>query len=107
MADLTAQHTNNPKGNPGFPALRLSDATFHIPRQVGWPKFFVADTDSNRDANRWLLVFTRDGADEPWKVSYLSILSQDEVPEFTTDEDGWAEAVAPNATGGLAIAPRG
>ncbi|WNE96193.1 hypothetical protein PS467_13015 [Streptomyces luomodiensis] len=92
-ADLKAQHAGSPGGNPRYSPLKLSDATFHIPKQVGWPKFFVADTDSNRDDNRWLFVFTRDGADEPWKAAYLSILSQDEVPDVATDEDGWAKPV--------------
>ncbi|MDP9610494.1 hypothetical protein JOF35_002771 [Streptomyces demainii] len=92
-ADLTAQHAGSPGGNPSYSPLKLSDVTYLIPKQVGWPKFFVADTDSNRDANRWLFVFTRNGADEPWKAAYLSILSQDEVPDFATDEEGWAEPV--------------
>ncbi|MFK4273742.1 hypothetical protein ACI2L5_54275, partial [Streptomyces milbemycinicus] len=73
-ADLTAQHAGSPGGNPSYSPLKLSDVTYLIPKQVGWPKFFVADTDSNRDANRWLFVFTRNGADEPWKAAYLSIL---------------------------------
>ncbi|MFE2184531.1 hypothetical protein [Streptomyces sp. NPDC059455] len=92
-ADLKAQHASSPDGNPKYPSLELSDVTYRIPKQVGWPKFFVADTDSNRDDNRWLFVFTRDGADEPWKAAYLSILSQDEVPDFATDKDGWAKPV--------------
>ncbi|MFF7649549.1 hypothetical protein ACFZCY_06775 [Streptomyces sp. NPDC007983] len=105
-ADLKAQHANSPQGNPNYPPLKLSDASFHIPRQIGWPKFFVADTDSNRDANRWLVVFTRDGADQPWKAAYLSILSQDEVPAFATDKDGWAKPVkATGATPRLAVRP--
>lgn len=105
-ADLKAQHANSPQGNPNYPALKLSDASFHIPRQIGWPKFFVADTDSNRDGNRWLVVFIRDGIDKPWKAAYLSILSQDEVPEFATDKDGWAKPVkAAGAAPRLAVRP--
>ncbi|MET7903561.1 hypothetical protein ABZS86_19715 [Streptomyces sp. NPDC005355] len=92
-ADLKAQHANSPGGNPKFPELKLSDARYSIPKQVGWPKFFVADTDSDRDDNRWLFVFTRAGADQPWKAAYLSILSQDEVPDLATDKDGWAKPV--------------
>ncbi|MFI0778959.1 hypothetical protein [Streptomyces sp. NPDC021212] len=105
-ADLRAQHSNSPQGNPKYPALKLSDASFHIPRQIGWPKFFVAETDSNRDSNRWLVVFTRQGADKPWKAAYLSILSQDEVPAFATDKDGWAKPVkAAGAAPRLAVRP--
>ncbi|WP_307826539.1 hypothetical protein [Streptomyces pactum] len=108
-ADLTAQRARNASGNPGFPPLELSDARYHIPKQVGWPKFFVADVRSNREApdsgTRWLLVFSRDGAEERWRVAYLSILSRDEVPLFATDEDGWAEAVPTGRAGRLAVAP--
>ncbi|MEU5614721.1 hypothetical protein ACI2L4_09685 [Streptomyces sparsogenes] len=92
-ADLKAQHAQTPGGNPHASPLKLSDARYIIPKQVGWPKFFVADTESNRDDNRWLLVFTRGGADEPWKAAYLSILSRDEVPDFQIDKDGWAKPV--------------
>lgn len=92
-ADLKAQHAQTPGGNAHASPLKLSDARYIIPKQVGWPKFFVADTESNRDDNRWLLVFTRGGADEPWKAAYLSILSRDEVPDFQIDKDGWAKPV--------------
>lgn len=109
-ADLTAQRASSPGGNPGFAPLELSDARYHIPKQVGWPKFFVADTRSNREApdsgTRWLLVFSRNTADEPWRVAYLSILDRDEVPRFAADEDGWAQAVPASGKGaGLAVAP--
>ncbi|MFH8367439.1 hypothetical protein [Streptomyces sp. NPDC018031] len=109
-ADLTAQRANRPGGNPDFPPLELTDARYHIPKQVGWPKFFVADTRSNREApdsgTRWLLVFSRAAAGEPWRVAYLSILSRDEVPRFAADEDGWAEAVPTSGKGaGLVVAP--
>ncbi|MFF3762607.1 hypothetical protein ACFYYR_00705 [Streptomyces sp. NPDC001922] len=102
---VKAQRVNSPDGNPGFPPLELTDAQYTIPKQAGWPKFFVADTESNRNDFRWLLVFTRSRASDPWKVSYLSILSKDEVPAFRTDEDGWAEPVAAGSSSGLALAP--
>src|SRR5689334_2217912 len=43
-AGARAKHANNPGGNPSFSPLAFSDSKFWIPRQVGWPKFFVADT---------------------------------------------------------------
>ncbi|MGP4001671.1 hypothetical protein [Streptomyces sp. 8N706] len=102
---LKAQRANRPDGNPTFPPLELTDARYTIPKQAGWPKFFLADTESNRDRgrNRWLLVFTRIAAAEPWKAAYLSILSKDEVPEFAQDKDGWAK---PAGGGSLATDPR-
>lgn len=105
QAGLKAQRVTRPDGNPDYAALELVDARFTIPKQAGWPRFFLADTRSNRDDNRWLVVFTRAGVDQPWKAAYLSILSQDEVPEFRTDKDGWAEPVASSTEPGLAVAP--
>ncbi|MEU7134015.1 hypothetical protein [Streptomyces sp. NPDC046261] len=115
-ADLVAQRAVTPGGNPGYPALTLGDARFTIPKMAGWPKFFVADTRSNRDRNRWVLVFTRAGAKEPWKAAYLSLLNEAKVPRFTVGKDGYAEAVpvdgkgSPDAAGagpGLMAEPGG
>src|SRR3954469_10355256 len=54
-AGLRAKHTNHPRGTPAYRPLAFSDAHYLIPRQVGWPKFFVVDTATNRSsANRWL-----------------------------------------------------
>lgn len=92
-ADMTTQSALTPGGNPNYPPLVLDDARFTIPKQAGWPKFFLADTRSNRDGNRWFVVFLRDGVKEPWRAAYLSILSPDKVPAFATDKDGYAEAV--------------
>ncbi|MCC3775443.1 hypothetical protein K6I33_006571 [Streptomyces sp. UNOB3_S3] len=92
-ADLAAQRAVTPGGNPGYPPLVLDDARFTIPKMAGWPKFFVADTRSNRDRHRWLLVFTRADAGRPWKAAYLSLLNQGSVPEFALDKDGYAQAV--------------
>ncbi|MFI5755527.1 hypothetical protein [Streptomyces sp. NPDC051569] len=110
QAGLKARHITSPDGNPGHQPLRLTDATFTIPKKAGWPRWFVADTDSNRDVdsgpgdNHWLLVFVRGGPDRQWEVAYLSILSPDEIPVFKTDKDGWAEAVRPDSTT-LSVAP--
>lgn len=103
-ADLVEQRARLPKGrsgNPGYPALKLDDARFTIPKAAGWPKFFLADTRSNRDKNRWLVVFARAGAHDPWKAAYLTLHAPGSVPAFRTDKDGWA---AP-ADGGLVLAP--
>ncbi|MBZ4318960.1 hypothetical protein JNW98_06165 [Streptomyces sp. SCA2-4] len=106
-ADVTAQRKLLPKGNPGYPALELRDARFAIPKSAGWPKFFVADTLSNRDRNRWLVVFTCDSAKDPWKAAYLTLHAPGTVPAFRTDGDGWAEAVPARADepSGLALDP--
>ncbi|MYR13264.1 hypothetical protein GTY62_22165, partial [Streptomyces sp. SID724] len=45
-------------------------------KKAGWPRWFLADTDSNRDEDggkldtRWLVVFVRSGPDALWKASY-------------------------------------
>ncbi|MFD6418488.1 hypothetical protein [Streptomyces sp. NPDC060194] len=110
QAGLRAKRAASPGGNPRHSPLALTDARFTVPAQAGWPKFFLADTDSNRDRdgdprldNRWLLVFTRGGADQLWEVTYLAVLTPDEVPAFRTSS-GRAEPVAPDG-GGLAARP--
>ncbi|MEV5868559.1 hypothetical protein [Streptomyces tendae] len=98
-ARLKAGAANHPDGNPAHEPLELSDAKFTIPKKAGWPRWFVADTKANKGGTaRWLLVFTRDGLDETWEAAYLTLVAPGRVPEFKTDQDGWAEAVPANAT---------
>jgi hypothetical protein len=92
-AGIKARHVNSPSGNPGYQPLRFSDTRFLVPRERGWPKWFVADTATNRDNNRWLLVFTRDSVNDPWKASYLSVLTARQLPDFATDGQGYAVPV--------------
>lgn len=111
QAGLKSRHITDPGGNKDHQELKLDDAKFAIPKKAGWPRYFVADTDSNRDTDggktdtRWLLVFVQDGLKQPWKVAYLSILAPSQVPVFKTDKDGWAEPLAP-ADAALAVAPK-
>lgn len=99
QAGLTARQKNNPDGNPTHKPLELSDASYTIPKKAGWPRWFVADTDSNRDQDggkldtRWLLVFVRAEADAPWKAAYLAVVTPSQVPKFRKDADGWAQPV--------------
>ncbi|AEW93728.1 MULTISPECIES: hypothetical protein [Streptomycetaceae] len=103
-AGLKARHVNHPAGNPGYQPLVFHDTRYLIPRQRGWPKWFVVDTAENRDASRWLLVFTRGGSHEAWRASYLNVVAPAELPVFATDGDGYAEPVGPTAQG-LAVQP--
>ncbi|MBT2443140.1 hypothetical protein J7E93_24205 [Streptomyces sp. ISL-36] len=111
QAGLKSRAVTSPGGNPAHQPLELTDATFVLPKKAGWPRWFVADTDSNRDTdqgrgdNRWLLVFVRNGSEQPWEVAYLAILTPDEIPEFATDGDGYAEPVAADSAR-LAVAPK-
>ncbi|MEU4202059.1 hypothetical protein [Streptomyces sp. NPDC045470] len=96
----------SPQGNPKFPPLKLTSPTFTVPKQAGWPKVFLADAVSNRNNTRWFLVFTRDAVGAKWKASYLSSLADAEIPQFKTDQDGFAEVVPADAKdSGLKIAP--
>ncbi len=107
QAGLRAKQAVHPDGNPDHKPLELTDARFLIPKQAGWPKFFVADTASNRSRGaRWLLVFTRNGIEEKWKASYLAVLPEDSVPEFAEDGEGHVEAVPTDETARLAVAPK-
>ncbi|MGW7209063.1 hypothetical protein [Streptomyces sp. NPDC054837] len=105
-ARLKAGRANSPQGNTAHTPLKLSDAKYTIPKKAGWPRWFVADTAANKGGSaRWLFVFTRDGLDEPFQVAYLTLVAPDDVPQFKTDTDGWAEAVPANATE-LSVAPQ-
>ncbi|URN15895.1 MULTISPECIES: hypothetical protein [Streptomyces] len=111
QAGLKARSVTDPGGNPRHRPLELDDAEFLIPRKAGWPRWFVADVDSNTDTEggegdtRWLLLFVRERAGALWEAAHLAVLAPDQVPAFRTDADGWAEpAPADGAT--LAAAPR-
>ncbi|WP_328870907.1 hypothetical protein OHT76_12755 [Streptomyces sp. NBC_00287] len=104
-ARLKAGRANNPDGNTGHSPLEFTDAEFTIPKKPGWPRWFLADAQGNRGGDsRWLLVFTRDGLEDPWEAAYLTLVAPDDLPEFKKDKDGWAEAVDANSAE-LAIAP--
>ncbi|MEU7012663.1 hypothetical protein [Streptomyces sp. NPDC046385] len=110
QAGLTSRQKSTPGGNPDHRPLELTDTRFAIPRKAGWPRYFVADADSNRDTDqgsgdtRWLLVFVRGGAQQLWEVAYLSILSAGDVPAFKS-EAGYALPVGAGSQG-LAVAPQ-
>ncbi|MFG3099011.1 hypothetical protein ACGFZL_00500 [Streptomyces sp. NPDC048182] len=106
-ARLRAGRANHPRGNPAYTPLALTDAEFTIPKKPGWPRWFVADARGNKGGDRrWLLAFTRSGPDARWQAAYLTLAAPDDVPDFRTDADGWAEAVPADAAG-LAVAPGG
>lgn len=97
-AGLRAKHANNPAGNPSYTPLVFSDTKYLIPRQVGWPKFFVADTAVNRGSGgRWLLVFRRAAAGRPWQADFLAVASGG-LPAVATDKDGYAQALPAGGT---------
>ncbi|OIK03491.1 hypothetical protein [Streptomyces monashensis] len=104
-ARLKAGHVNSPSGNADHVPLKLSDVKITIPKKAGWPRWFLADARGNKAGDaRWLLVFTRSGLNERWQVAYLTLVAPGAVPRFTTDQDGWAEAV-PTGSAQLAVAP--
>lgn len=108
QAGLISRKKVAPGGNPDYKPLKLTDARFLIPKQAGWPKFFVADTRSNRTANgRWLFVFQRDDARADWKASYLAVLQQREMPAFVTGKAGYAKAVPTSGSSRLVVDPDG
>lgn len=105
-AGLKSRKKLAPKGNPGYEPLRLSDPRFLIPKQAGWPKFFVADTRSNRTQDgRWLIAFQRGSADSDWRASYLAVLQESEIPRFVIGRNGYAKAVKDGARSRLAVPP--
>ncbi|MFE3327392.1 hypothetical protein [Streptomyces sp. NPDC059176] len=111
QAGLKAHNITSPDGNPRHVPLELSDAKFYVPKKAGWPRWFLADTDSNRDTDsgpqdsRWIVVFVKNSSKALWEAAYLAILAPRDVPKFRTDQDGWAEQVEPDSAR-TAVAPR-
>ncbi|MEV7238866.1 hypothetical protein AB0N06_34650 [Streptomyces sp. NPDC051020] len=111
QAGLKARQKNYPGGNANHRPLELTDATYVIPKKAGWPRWFVADTDSNRDQDsgkqdtRWLIVFLRSGPDAGWRAAYLSVVAPAVVPAFAKDSDGRARPVATDSSE-LSVAPK-
>ncbi|MFB6776327.1 hypothetical protein ACFCX0_02605 [Streptomyces sp. NPDC056352] len=111
QAGLKARQKNSPGGNANHRPLELTDATYVIPKKAGWPRWFVADTDSNRDQDsgkqdtRWLIVFLRSGPDAGWRAAYLSVVAPAAVPAFAKDSDGRARPVATDSSE-LSVAPK-
>ncbi|WP_344278904.1 hypothetical protein [Streptomyces hebeiensis] len=109
QAGLKAGSVVSPNGNTRHQPLELTDAKYTIPKKAGWPRWFIADTTSNRNRPdgpkfRWVLAFVRNAPEEPWKCAYLTILRPGDVPEFKKDADGFAESVEPDSEA-LAVAP--
>ncbi|QIK09045.1 hypothetical protein G7Z12_26525 [Streptomyces sp. ID38640] len=109
QAGIKAAHALRPQGNPGFRALAFQDPHFTVPKQAGWPKYFIADAVSNRkDASgrntRWFLVFSRDDIAEKWRAVYFAQFPGNKAPELRT-KDGYAEAVPLGSGSGLTVAP--
>lgn len=105
QATLRAWRATRTGDNPSFKPISLTDPHFYIPRQRGWPKWFVAVATYNGSARwRWLLVFQRSSTQDAWRASYMAQLPKNQVPRFATDGEGYAEPVAANASD-LLIAP--
>ncbi|MFG2830586.1 hypothetical protein ACGFWI_24475 [Streptomyces sp. NPDC048434] len=110
QAGIKAAHALRPQGNPGFDALALTDPHFTVPKQAGWPKYFIADAASNRKNaggrnTHWFLVFSRNGIDEQWRAVYLATFANNKAPELKTDGNGYAEAVPADAQSGVTVDP--
>ncbi|WP_285565203.1 hypothetical protein [Streptomyces sp. RTGN2] len=111
QAGLRARQKNNPDGNANHRPLELTDATYVIPEKAGWPRWFLADTDSNRDQDggkldtRWLFAFVKSGPGQGWKAAYLAVVAPSRIPDFAKDDEGRAKPVAADGPG-LAVAPK-
>lgn len=105
QAGLRALRATRTGDNPDYAPVTLTDPRFYIPRQRGWPKWFVTVATYNGSPTiRWLLVFQRGGSQEAWRASYLASVQKWAVPRFATDGEGYAEPVAADASD-LLVAP--
>lgn len=104
QAGLRARQKNNPDGNANHRPLELTDAHYVIPKKAGWPRWFLADTDSNRDQDsgkqdtRWLFAFVKSGPDAGWKAAYLAVAAPSQLPDFAEDGEGRAAPVAADSS---------
>lgn len=109
QAGLKVRKAEHPEGNPGYEPLAFSDTRYLIPEQTGWPRWFVADTETNRGSEyRWLLVFTKPSAQARWKATHLSLLTEDDlrtIGDFATDADGNVRPVPPGKSSKLSVPP--
>jgi hypothetical protein len=103
-AGIIERRAASPNGDPHYAKLALHDSRFLIPKLRTWPKWFVVDTGQNRDAKRWLLLFTHDSAQQPWRASYLLPVPAALDPRFATDQAGYVLPV-PDDDSGLAVPP--
>ncbi|MDF6042160.1 hypothetical protein LRD69_08270 [Streptomyces sp. JH14] len=110
QAGLRARQKNHPDGNANHLPLELTDASYLIPKKAGWPRWFLAETDSNRDQDSgkqdtsWLIAFVRTGPDAVWKASYLAVVAPAQLPAFAKDGDGRTRPVSADSAE-LAVAP--
>ncbi|MFI9046195.1 hypothetical protein [Streptomyces sp. NPDC053427] len=111
QAAVKAAHGANPKGAPNSAPVTYKDAHFTVPKQVGWPRSFVADALTNLTSRRtgtlirWYLVFSRDSIDAPWRVVYQATFPDNKAPELKTDADGFAESVPTGGASDLVVDP--
>ncbi|MFB7917648.1 hypothetical protein [Streptomyces sp. NPDC056061] len=110
QAGLKARQKSSPEGNKDHSPLALTDANYLIPKKAGWPRWFVADTESNRDEDggkldtRWLVVFVKSAPGAGWRAAYLSVVAPGQLRAVAKDADGRARPVAADSTE-LAVAP--
>ncbi|WP_239010160.1 hypothetical protein [Streptomyces sp. 769] len=109
QAQIKAAHGVRPNGNPRFVPLSFTDTHFTVPKQKGWPRFFVGDGLSNRrdrsgENTRWFLVFSRDGIRAKWRATYLATFPGNNAPELKVT-GGYAEPVPLDGSSGLTVDP--
>lgn len=104
QAGMKASQAAQPQGRPNAPTVTLEDARYTVPKQAGWPKYFLADAVNSANGAHWLLAFSRDDLDEPWRAVYWAQLRGQDVPEFAS-EGAYGEAVPDGAKSELKVAP--
>ncbi|QDY80844.1 hypothetical protein [Streptomyces qinzhouensis] len=110
QAGMKSRSVTYPDGNPRHTPLELTDVTYSIPKKAGWPRYFLADADPNRDRDggprdeRWLLVFLRGGPTDIWKATYLNAVPLTKAPKLKRDGEGYV-TMLPASTAKLAHRP--
>ncbi len=91
--------------------FKLTGTTYYIPRlpRNSYPRWFAVRgsyvTMAGKNLGSAYLVFAQNSAGAPWKdVVEPDILPGQALPQIATDSGGYAQSVAPDATG-LNVAP--
>ncbi len=94
----------DPQHKDPLTSFEYTARAFYLPRSAGHPQWFLADASISTSKRRYLLVFARQAADQPWKMVIQAALDG-ELPTMASDTTGTAVTVPADDTTTLLAAP--
>jgi hypothetical protein len=75
-----------------FSAFRYADPVFHVPRQAGYPRWFLVSSRPGKAKDPELQLFVRARAGDPWlMIASPRLTPKKKLPELVTDADGFVQ----------------